>query len=108
MAVLARCRPLPEAEMKLPLLLVGWLILLAVTWPLALLFLLSVPPAWLPWSPSCLAGAVSSAFHALVESPLFLPARILGYRGQPARRADHAAQCVVRHGPRPAGPRPRR
>ena len=54
--------------MKFLLLLVTWFLLLAVAWPLALLVLVLAPLVWLVALPFRLAL-------------LFLPARVLGYRG---------------------------
>jgi hypothetical protein len=67
--------------MKLLLLVIGWLILLAVAWPLALLVLLLAPLALLAWLAFKLVGVTFSAVFALVKTLLFLPARIFGYRG---------------------------
>lgn len=57
-----------------------WLLLLSVAWPLALLVLFILPFAWLLLLPFRLAGACIEAMLALVKALLFLPARILGYR----------------------------
>jgi hypothetical protein len=67
--------------MKLLLLVVGWLILFAVAWPLALLVLVLAPFLWLGSLLLRLVATVLGALFALGKTVLFLPARILGYRG---------------------------
>jgi hypothetical protein len=62
-------------------LLVAWFLLLAVAWPLAVLVLLLAPFIWLVALPFRLVGVVFEALFALLRALLFLPARILGYRG---------------------------
>ena len=62
-----------------------WLILLVVSWPLALLALVLYPIIWLLSLPFRLIGiSVSAVFH-LLKAVLMLPARLLG--GGPARVA---------------------
>jgi hypothetical protein len=60
---------------------VVWCILLVVAWPLALVVLVVAPLVWLLALPFCLAGLVLGAALAFVKAVLFLPARIMGYRG---------------------------
>lgn len=67
--------------MKLLILVVAWCILLALSWPLALLVLVLAPLAWLFLLPFRLIGIVVSAAFALVKRLLFLPAWLLGHRG---------------------------
>jgi hypothetical protein len=62
------------------LLLVGWFVLLALSWPLALLVFILAPLAWLVALPFRLLGLVVGASFALVKSLLYLPARLFGYR----------------------------
>ena len=62
------------------LLLVGWCLLLAVSWPLALLVLLLAPLVWLLSLPFRLLGITVSATLALVRALLMLPARWLGHK----------------------------
>jgi hypothetical protein len=69
------------ATMKILLLLVGWLILLMLSWPLAILFLILAPFVWLVSLPFRLLGLVIGALFALLKSLLFLPSRVLGHRG---------------------------
>lgn len=58
-----------------------WSLLLALCWPLALLVLVLWPFLWLLSIPFRIVGAVMEALLALVKAMLFLPARLLGYRG---------------------------
>ena len=67
--------------MQLLLLIVGWFILLAVCWPLAVLVVVLAPLLWLLSLPFRLVGMCIAAAFALLKSLLFLPARVLGYRG---------------------------
>lgn len=66
--------------MKALLLMVGWFILFALSWPLALLALVALPLVWLISLPLALVGIGVGAVLALIKSILYLPARILGYR----------------------------
>ena len=61
---------------------VGWLLLLVLCWPLALLALVLWPLAWLISLPFRLIGMTCEALFALLRAALFLPARVLGYRGR--------------------------
>jgi len=65
---------------KTLLLLIGWLILLALCWPLAVLALVLWPIVWLLSIPLALVGIGVGAVLALVKTLLYLPARLLGYR----------------------------
>ncbi len=67
--------------MKLLLSLLLWTLLLALCWPLALLFLVLFPILWLLAIPFRIVGGLIEAVLALVRTLLFLPARLLGYRG---------------------------
>jgi hypothetical protein len=62
-------------------LMIAWIVLLAVSWPIALLLLLLMPLVWLISLPFRILGIVVDAILALIKALLFLPARILGYRG---------------------------
>ena len=66
--------------MRTLLLLVGWLLLFVLCWPVALLALVVWPIVWLISLPLRLIGISVGAALALVTSILFLPARMLGYR----------------------------
>jgi len=59
---------------------IGWLILLVLCWPLALLALILWPFVWLISLPFRLVGITFDALFALLKAILFLPARILGQR----------------------------
>ena len=61
---------------------VGWCLLLVVCWPLALLALLLWPLVWLISLPFRLLGIAFDAVFAFLRAVLFLPARVLGYRGR--------------------------
>jgi hypothetical protein len=67
--------------MKPLIFVVGWCILFVLSWPLALLVLVLAPLIWLLALPFRLAGICVAAVFALLKSLLFLPARLLGYRG---------------------------
>jgi uncharacterized membrane protein YgaE (UPF0421/DUF939 family) len=67
--------------MKTLLLFVGWCILFALCWPLALLALVLFPFVWLLSLPLRLVGITVGAVFALLKAILFLPARMLGDRG---------------------------
>jgi len=59
---------------------IGWLILLVLCWPLALLALLLWPLVWLISLPFRLLGITFEALFALLRAVLHLPARVLGYK----------------------------
>jgi hypothetical protein len=63
--------------------LVGWLILLVLCWPIALLALILWPLVWLISLPFRLIGITFEAVFALLRAVLLLPARVLG--GAPRR-----------------------
>lgn len=67
--------------MKTLLVLVAWCLLLAVSWPLAVAALVLLPFVWLLSLPFRLAGIVVGATFAFVKAVLYLPARMLGWRG---------------------------
>lgn len=73
--------------MKFLVLLVVWLILLVVAWPIALLALVLWPLFWLLSLPFRLIGITFDAVFALLKALLMLPARILGYRALIGRSA---------------------
>jgi len=66
--------------MKILFLLIIWLILFVLCWPLALLALVLFPLVWLISLPFRLIGLTLEAAFALLRAVLFLPARLLGYR----------------------------
>lgn len=67
--------------MKLILSLLLWALLLVLCWPLALVLLVLWPFLWLLSLPFRIVGVLMEAILALVRAILFLPARLLGYRG---------------------------
>lgn len=67
--------------MNVVLLVLAWLLLLVFAWPLAIAAALLLPFALLIALPLGLAWIVVGAILALAKALLFLPARILGYRG---------------------------
>jgi hypothetical protein len=62
-------------------LIVIWCLLFVFSWPLALAVLVLFPLVWLIALPFRLVGICISAVFAVLKSILFLPARLLGYRG---------------------------
>ncbi len=62
---------------------IGWLILLVLCWPLAMLALVLWPLVWLVSLPLRLVGITFEALFALLAAILFLPARVLGRRPRP-------------------------
>ena len=58
----------------------GWLLLLVLCWPIALLALIAYPFVWLLLIPFRLLGIAVDSVLALLKSILLLPARVLGYR----------------------------
>lgn len=69
-----------ESTLKALILFVAWCLLLALSWPIALVALVLAPFVWLVALPFRLAGLVVHAAFAFVAALLFLPARLLGYR----------------------------
>ena len=67
--------------MRTLLSLVLWCLLFVVCWPLALLALVLWPVVWLVSLPFRLIGVTVDAVFALLRAVLYLPARLLGYRG---------------------------
>jgi hypothetical protein len=70
--------------MRLLTLLVAWCILLVLSWPVALLLLVLAPLLWLLSLPFRLVAICVGAVIALLQSLLFLPARLFGYRSRAA------------------------
>ena len=67
--------------MKVLLVLILWALLLVVSAPLAILVLVLWPLFWLLSIPFRIVGVAMDAIIALVKSILFLPARLLGHKG---------------------------
>ncbi len=61
-------------------LLIGWLFVLMVAWPIALVIAVLLPFFWLLSLPFRIVGIVVEAMLAFLKALLFLPARILGHR----------------------------
>ena len=68
--------------MNVLLLFIGWCILFVLCWPLALVALILLPLVWLISLPLRLIGITLGAVFALIRAILFLPARLLGFRGR--------------------------
>ena len=66
--------------MKTLIVLIAWLVLLAVSWPLAIVALLLWPVIWLLSIPFRIVGALLDALLAFIKAILLLPARLLGHR----------------------------
>lgn len=71
--------------MKALLVIIGWCLLLMLCWPLAVLAVVLWPLAWLLSLPLRLAAITVDAVFVLLQAILFLPARLLGYRGGSGR-----------------------
>jgi len=65
--------------MKALILFVGWCILFALCWPLAVLALILLPIVWLVSLPLRLVAITIEAAFALLRALLLLPARLLGW-----------------------------
>jgi hypothetical protein len=63
-----------------------WCVLLVLCWPVAVLAIVLWPLVWLLSIPFRLVGLSFEAVFALLRAILFLPARVLGYRDNSARR----------------------
>lgn len=59
------------------LMMIGWLLLLALCWPLALLALILWPFIWLLMLPFRLLGIAVDGLFALLKSIVMLPSRLL-------------------------------
>ncbi len=64
--------------MKALILFIGWCILFALCWPLAVLALVLLPIVWLVSLPLRLVGITIEAAFRLLRAVLFLPARLFG------------------------------
>lgn len=73
--------------MKALIAILLWCLLLVLAWPLALLLLALLPLLWLLSIPFRIVGVAMRAVIAFVGAILFLPARLLGYRGDRTLRA---------------------
>ncbi|MEI2432961.1 MULTISPECIES: hypothetical protein [Lysobacter] len=66
--------------MKTLFVLLAWCLLFVLCWPLALLALVLWPLVWLLSLPLRLVGITLGAVFAFLQSLLYLPARLLGWR----------------------------
>jgi hypothetical protein len=66
--------------MKTLILFVGWCLLFAVSWPIALLALVLMPLVWLLTLPLRLLGIAVEGVFALLKAIVMLPARLFGHR----------------------------
>ncbi len=66
--------------MKAILVFIGWLILMVLCWPVAILALVLWPLVLLISIPLSIIGIGVGAALALLKALLYLPARILGHR----------------------------
>ena len=67
--------------MKALFVIVAWCLLLALCWPLAVLAVILWPFLWLLSLPFRAVAITFDALFPLLRAILFLPARLLGYRG---------------------------
>jgi hypothetical protein len=58
-----------------------WCLLFVIAWPLAVLLVFALPLLWLLSIPFRIFGIMLGAVLAFLKALLFLPARLLGYRG---------------------------
>lgn len=68
--------------MKVLILFICWCVLLVLCWPVALLALLLIPLVWLAALVFKVIALCIEATFVFLRTLLFLPARILGYRGR--------------------------
>ena len=66
--------------MKAATFLVGWCVLLVLSWPIALAVLVLAPLVWFLALPFRLLGLLVDAVFALLRTIFMLPARLLGHR----------------------------
>ena len=69
------------------MLILLWLILFVLFWPLALAALILVPILWLLSIPFRLVFWIMEAILRLIKAILFLPARLLGFKRSAAAQA---------------------
>ncbi|MCC7374790.1 MAG: hypothetical protein IT581_09045 [Verrucomicrobiales bacterium] len=66
--------------MRFFLILIGWFLLFALCWPLALLLVVLAPLLWLVSLPLRFLGLTVEAGFALLRALFMLPARLLGHK----------------------------
>jgi hypothetical protein len=86
-ALRERPKNLKMPEMVAALVILFWLLLLVVCWPLALAALLVLPILWFISIPFRIVFWAIEALLRLVKSILFLPLRILGLLGLAGRKS---------------------
>ena len=67
--------------MQFVLIVLVWCLLFVIAWPLAILLVFLLPILWLLSIPFRIFGIMLGAVLAFLKALLFLPARLLGYRG---------------------------
>ena len=75
-----------KSEVKTLFVIVAWCILLMLCWPLAIVAVVLWPFLWLFSLPFRAVAITFDAMFALLRAILFLPARLLGYRGSSTGR----------------------
>jgi hypothetical protein len=69
-----------RVNMKTIIILLLWVLLLGVCWPLAVIFLIAWPFLWLLSIPFRIVAVVLEAMLHLLKAILFLPSRVLGQK----------------------------
>jgi hypothetical protein len=67
--------------MQFVLVVIAWCLLFVVAWPLAIALVVLLPLLWLLSIPFRIFGILLASVLAFLKALLFLPARLLGYRG---------------------------
>ena len=67
--------------MQFLLIVLVWCLLFVIAWPLAILLVFLLPILWLLSIPFRIFGILLGSVLAFLKALLFLPARLLGYRG---------------------------
>jgi hypothetical protein len=78
-------REFGETSVKALLVILAWCLLLVLCWPVAILAVVLWPFLWLLSLPFRAVAITFDALFALLRAILFLPARLLGYRGSTGR-----------------------
>jgi hypothetical protein len=66
--------------MGFAILLVGWCVLVVLSWPVALALLVLAPTIWLLTLPFRLLGLLVDALFTFLRAVFILPARLLGHK----------------------------
>jgi hypothetical protein len=67
--------------MQFVLVVIAWCLLFVIAWPLAIALVVLLPLLWLLSIPFRIFGILLASVLAFLKALLFLPARLLGYRG---------------------------